>query len=103
MTEKTPHKTGIPPLPEQLKIHLTDSLARYGDPHPEDVMAEQAAILDRVFRYTVERSVHYSNSVDIHKVTAALKAQNQYRYTIKTLKTLRDLEAAERAARRSRP
>ncbi len=100
MIENTPHKTGIPPLPEQLKIHLTDSLARYGDPHPEDVMAEQAAILDRVFRYTIERSVQYSNSVDIHKVAAALKAQNQYRYTIKALKALQDTAAAERTARR---
>lgn len=100
MTENTPRNTGLPPLPEQLKIHLHDSLARYGDPHPEDVMAEQAAILDRVFRYTFERSVHFSNSVDVQRVTAALKAQNQYRYTIKALKELQEISAAELAARR---
>ena len=50
---------------------------------PTGVMVEQMAILDIAFRH----GLHYalSGSMDAPVFHAALKAQNQYRYTLKAL------------------
>lgn len=76
----------IPPLPEQLKIHLQDALSRYGQQDDESLMYEQIQILDRAFRCVVERAV--CGKADTHSVLAALKAQQQCRQTMKQLKKL---------------
>lgn len=87
MTQNTDTpKPTIPPLPEQLKIHLEHSLSRYGEQDDEALMYEQIQILDRAFRCVTERAV--CGKADTHALIAALKAQQQCRQTMKQLNRL---------------
>jgi len=92
--ENTPHSidpaTGIPPLSAQLKIRLKDALADYGEVAPEDVFFEQAQILDRAFRHLMLYGTHTQGGPHLDPIQAAMKLQNQYRYTVKAMKNLVD-------------
>lgn len=81
-TPKTPEK---PPLSRRLQQRLDDLLEEKGSILPPSVMAEQAMILDNAFR----RGIHYATTSGIsdRDFTAALKAQNQYRLTVKALES----------------
>lgn len=81
-TPKTPEK---PPLSRRLQQRLEDLLEEKGSILPTSVMAEQAMILDHAFR----RGIHYAtnNGIAERDFTAALKAQNQYRLTVKALES----------------
>ncbi len=92
----TPNNFSIPPLPDQLKIRLHDTLSRYGEQDDESLLAEQVQILDRAFRCVVERAIHFR---DVQGVAAALKAQNQCRQTMNALNKLEKLSAEQRKRR----
>ena len=84
--ENTPKLPVKPPLGLRLRHRLEQTLDEDISILPTGVMVEQMAILDVAFRH----GLHYalSGSMDGHIFHAALKAQNQYRYTFKALNSL---------------
>lgn len=78
-----------PPLFDQLKNRLNDTLADYGGESDEEILAEQSRILDRMFRHLVERSTFLSR-VDDERLRVALKTQNQYRHTVKEIAKIKE-------------
>jgi hypothetical protein len=81
--ENTPKLPVKPPLSLRLTRRLEETLDEGVSILPTGVMVEQMAILDIAFR----QGLHYalSGSMDAPVFQAALKAQNQYRYTLKAL------------------
>lgn len=81
--ENTPKLPVKPPLSLRLMRRLEETLNEDVSILPTGVMVEQMAILDIAFRH----GLHYalSGSMDAPVFHAALKAQNQYRYTLKAL------------------
>jgi hypothetical protein len=91
--ENTPKLPVKPPLSRRLMCRLEETLEDYST-LPTGVMVEQMAILDVAFRH----GLHYalSGSMDAPVFHAALKAQNQYRYTLKALNSFDNAQAKRR-------
>jgi hypothetical protein len=81
--EDTPKLPAKPPLSDKLKLELERTLDEAYSVMPDGVMVEQARILDAVFRRGIYAAMRGSIYAD--DLNAALKAQNQYRLTIKAL------------------
>lgn len=81
--ENTPNLPVKPPLSKRLMHRLQETLENGVSTLPCGVMIEHMAILDIVFRKGINYAL--SGSMDGHIFHAALKAQNQYRYTLKAL------------------
>lgn len=84
-TENPPKLPVKPPLSARLMRRLEQTLEDSVSSLPGGVMIEHMAILDIAFR----RGLNYalSGSIDAHVFHAALKAQNQYRYTLNAVES----------------
>jgi hypothetical protein len=81
-----------PPNPlKTLHTLIQGSLHPHEDETPEEVMAKQIKALDQMFRSFVV--VGERRLAEVHFYTAALRAQNQYRYTHKHLTQLQNKSA----------
>jgi hypothetical protein len=91
--ENTPKLPVKPPLCRRLMRRLEETLEDHST-LPPGVMVEQMAILDVAFRH----GLHYalSGSMDAPVFNAALKAQNQYRYTLKALESFDNAQGKRR-------
>jgi hypothetical protein len=83
--ENTPQTPAKPPLSKKLQQRLDDLLEEKGSILPTSVLAEQAMILDTAFR----RGIHSGTANGVYNphFILALKAQNQYRLTVKALES----------------
>jgi hypothetical protein len=83
--KNTPQTPVKPPLSKKLQQRLDDLLEEKGSILPTSVMAEQAMILDHAFR----RAIHSATTHGLfdQNFVSALKAQNQYRLTVKALES----------------
>lgn len=83
--ENTPKSPAKPPLSKRLQQRLESLLEENGSILPTSVMAEQAMLLDVAFR----RALEYSTTGGFYEreFLAALKSQNQYRMTLKSLES----------------
>ncbi|HEU4839665.1 MAG TPA: hypothetical protein VFS88_09700 [Micavibrio sp.] len=92
--ENTPKLPVKPPLSRRLMHRFEETLEENFSTLPTGVMVEQMAILDITFR----QGLHYalSGSMDAPVFHAALKAQNQYRYTLKALNSFDNAQGKRR-------
>lgn len=86
--ENTPKPPEKPPLPAYLVAKLEELIREDHSILPMTKLVEQAQILDVAFRRSVHRA--FERGVEVSILQVALKAQNQYRQTIKALEPWED-------------
>ncbi|PCJ99903.1 MAG: hypothetical protein COA45_03580 [Zetaproteobacteria bacterium] len=76
-------------LRRYFKKSLQDALCYDADTDLEDLLLEQAKVLDCAFRHIMNQANEYG---DVQSYNAGLRAQNQFRNTAATIQALRKVK-----------